>query len=408
MLKNILVISPYNPFGPFLGGSSRSIRTRIERLSRDANVTLLTFYDEHQDGKTIKALGIESVFVPYTRKLNLLGKGFLRLVATLTGKLMFFTHINDMVNALAPSLKELLKKRAFDIVQFDDIIMTPLARHLPAGTIKFVFFHNVLTTYFTRLRDSKKNGRYRIAATIELYWIRRFEKAMLRFCNAAAVITDEEYRQVRSLSKSVVLYKIPLEVDTAAIVPRKDPLDYPSVAFCGTMTYPPNEEAVIYFASAILPLIRIKFPEIKLYIVGRNPGVAVQQLSSESIIVTGEVEDVQDYLSRANVIVAPILTGAGMRIKILEAFAMGKAVVSSTLGAEGIACSEPENIMFADEPGLFAEKVCFLLENSAKADLLGSNARSLVEREYDANLVWKKWQTIYRNIITASSNPSPG
>jgi glycosyltransferase involved in cell wall biosynthesis len=112
------------------------------------------------------------------------------------------------------------------------------------------------------------------------------------------------------------------------------------------------------------------------------------------------VENVQDYLSKSNVIVVPIMTGAGMRIKILEAFAMGKAVVSSSLGAEGIAYSDGENIMIADNPVEFAEKICYLLKNKEKAETLGSNARQLVEREYDADVVWKKWRRIYDRLLS--------
>jgi polysaccharide biosynthesis protein PslH len=305
-----------------------------------------------------------------------------------------------MVDALEPILMELLKKQKFDLIQIEDIVIAPIAQYLPTKVRKILFFHNVLTTYYARMRDTKKNIVKKFFVAIELHWVHRFERAMLRLYDAAIVITDEEQRQIRALSGSVALYKIPLEVDTVAIVPRQDKQDFPSVAFSGTMSYPPNEEAVLHFAGNILPLIRKKFAEIKFYIVGRCPGKEVQRLACSSVFVTGEVENVQDYLSQSNVIVVPIMTGAGMRIKILEAFAMGKAVVSTSLGAEGIACSDGENIIIADDPREFAEKVCYLLENREKAETLGSNARKLVEMEYDADVVWKKWRKIYDRLLT--------
>ena len=400
MKKNILIISPFNPFGACLGGASRTVRTRIERMSRDAKVTLLTFFETNQDEEIIHELKINAMFAHYTQKANTKGKGLRRLKNIITGKLMVFTHINAMIDVLLPLVDDVLKKQKFDLVQIEDIIIAPIAQYLPKDVQKILFFHNVMTTYYARIRDSRKNIIKRLSAAGEWCWIKRFEKKTLRYFDAAVVLTDEEQKQIRAISGSVALYKIPLEVDTVAIVPRKDKQDFPSVAFSGTMSYPPNEEAVLHFAGNILPLIRKKFAEIKFYIVGRCPGKEVQRLAYSSVFVTGEVENVQDYLAKSNVIVVPIMTGAGMRIKILEAFAMGKAVVSSSLGAEGIACSDGENIMIADDPREFAEKVCFLLENRGKAETLGLNARKLAEREYDADVVWKKWRKIYDRLLT--------
>lgn len=400
MRNSILFISPYNPFCPFPGGASCSGRARIERLSRDADVTLLTFFDARQDTKAIDSLGIKATFAHYTPQANDMGNGWYRLIATISGRLMFFTHIDGMTATLAPLLKELLEKQRFDLIQIDDIIIADLARYLPKTAIKTIFFHNVLTTYFERIRDSKTSIVSRLTATVEWYWIRRFEKAILRFFDAAIVITDSEYLQIRSLSGSIALFKIPLEVDTAAIAPCNDQPDHSSVAFCGTMSYPPNEEAVLYFAAQVLPLIRKKIPEILFYVIGKNPGTAVKKLANDSVIVTGEVVNVRDFLSRSNVVVVPILTGAGMRIKILEAFAMGKPVVSTTLGAEGIAYLDNVDIMIGDTPADFADKVCFLLENREKAEAMGSHARKLAETRYDADLVWKQWQAVYRQLIS--------
>jgi glycosyltransferase involved in cell wall biosynthesis len=393
--KNILVISPYNPFGSCLGGSSRTVRTRIERMSKDAMVTILTLYEVNQEEEIARALKINTMYARYTPKENTMGKGVRRLWNIISGRLMVFTHIDDMVETLVPILEDVLTKQKFDLIQKEDNIIGPIAQYLPKDVQKILFFHNVMTTYYSRIRDSKKNIFKRFFAAVEWYWIKRFEKAALRFIDAAIVITDEEQRQIRALSGSVALYKIPLEVDTVAIVPHMDIKDFPSVAFCGTMSYPPNEEAVLHFAENILPLIRKQIPGIKFYIVGRNPGVAIKRLSGNTVFVTGTVENVQEYLSKANVIVVPVMIGAGMRIKILEAFAMGKAVVSSSLGAEGIGYSDGENIMIADESGEFAQKVIFLIENKENAETLGSSARKLVEMEYDADVVWKKWQKLY-------------
>jgi glycosyltransferase involved in cell wall biosynthesis len=190
-----------------------------------------------------------------------------------------------------------------------------------------------------------------------------------------------------------------LEVDPKEYAPKDIPTEFPSVVFSGTMSYYPNHEAAIYFTKHIFPMILERFPKTKFYVVGKNPGHEIMRLSSDNVIVTGEVKTVQEFLLKSNVVVVPLLNGGGMRLKILEAFSLSKAVVSTLLGAEGIEYTDGKDILIADDPKAFADKVCCLLENVEKAKELGINARELVEKEYSVNAVWEKWKDLYERLI---------
>jgi polysaccharide biosynthesis protein PslH len=177
-------------------------------------------------------------------------------------------------------------------------------------------------------------------------------------------------------------------------------VEHPSLAFSGTMSYPPNEEAVLFFLKHIFPVIALKYPKIRFYVAGRNPSSEIIALSSANVIVTGEVRDIAQYISKCSVFVVPLLNGGGMRFKILEAFALEKPVVSTPIGAQGIYYTDGEDILIASHPGSFAEKVCDLLGDPAKAQRQGERARRLVEKNYSLGVVLDKWERLYEHLLT--------
>jgi glycosyltransferase involved in cell wall biosynthesis len=166
------------------------------------------------------------------------------------------------------------------------------------------------------------------------------------------------------------------------------------------MDWLPNEDAVLYFCREILPLIWQRNNKVKFYIVGKGPTKAIQSLGEKDarIVVTGRVDDVRPLMAKAKVFVVPIRVGGGTRLKILEAMSMKKAVVSTTLGAEGIKYSQGKDILIADQPQDFADHVVRLLKDQVAASNMGEAARSLVCRTYDWHIVGEKLNQIYHEV----------
>ncbi|MDD9973949.1 MAG: glycosyltransferase family 4 protein, partial [Candidatus Poribacteria bacterium] len=162
----------------------------------------------------------------------------------------------------------------------------------------------------------------------------------------------------------------------------------------------PNEDAVSFFADEVLPQIHAEVPEVKFSIVGGNPSAHVKKLAEkEGIVVTGRVPEIKPYFAETTVFVVPLRIGSGTRLKILEALAMGKAIVSTSVGAEGLDLKDGEEIFIADEPKVFAEAVTRLLKDPSLRRRIGKNGRARVERDYDWRSISEKLHQLYTRIL---------
>src|SRR5947199_3266174 len=172
------------------------------------------------------------------------------------------------------------------------------------------------------------------------------------------------------------------------------------------MDWMPNDDGVLYFLRSVLPLIRREIPPLSFTIVGRKPSEKLRTAAAADpgVQVTGTVDDIRPYVEEGSVYVVPLRIGSGTRLKIFEAMAMGKAIVSTTLGAEGLPVSDGGDISIADSPEQFSSKVCQLLRDSEARRRLGSAARQLVEQHYSWSSVAAEFNNVLRRVapLTAS------
>lgn len=272
-------------------------------------------------------------------------------------------------------------------------------------------FHIRMSRYLRKIADRRKvidlvdatsmnyreaqrfaRGHWRVIYRLESRRLLVYELKMLRMFDKAFITSHHdkaylEHHAGRSLDNLVVIPNGVRE-DLFARPPCDDEKDW--IVFLGWMGYAPNVDAVVYFAKEIFPLIR-KNVKVKFLIVGGDPTKEVLRLrQNEDIEVTDFVEDPYEYLERAKVVVTPLRFGAGIQNKILEAMALGKAVVTTSRGARGIAGRDGEHFLAADDPKDMAEKVVRLLHDSELRKNIGKNARKLVERKYRWDLIGER------------------
>jgi glycosyltransferase involved in cell wall biosynthesis len=215
----------------------------------------------------------------------------------------------------------------------------------------------------------------------------KYEKKYLRLYDGIIAMSETDKGYIHKYcGNELAVHVIPNGVDVEYFAPLDSEVERSTIVFTGTMSHPPNDEGIQYFCKNIFPKIVAKEPEVKLVIVGHAPSKEVQALADGcKVTVTGFVPDTRPYFASAAVIIVPLLTGSGTRLKILEAMAMGKAIVSTTLGAEGIACTDGENILLADTPEEFSGKVLELMKNQNFSESIGKKARELACERYS----WK-------------------
>jgi glycosyltransferase involved in cell wall biosynthesis len=178
-----------------------------------------------------------------------------------------------------------------------------------------------------------------------------------------------------------------------------------TIAFFGQISYYPNTDGLLFFLREIMPRLKQAHPRVKLLIIGLSPPDMISAYAGDDVIITGAVDDIRPYLERASLIIAPLRIGGGTRLKILEAMAMGKPVVSTRIGAEGIDVTDGWDILLADTAEDFAARVEQVLDDPALAHRLGGAARRLIEQRYDWQASVQRLTQLYQELLPAGASP---
>ncbi|HRJ36824.1 MAG TPA: glycosyltransferase family 4 protein, partial [Flavobacteriales bacterium] len=175
----------------------------------------------------------------------------------------------------------------------------------------------------------------------------------------------------------------------------------PSLFHIGAMDWTPNSEGIEWFLKEVWPIVRKSYPNLKFHLAGRKMPDDLMNNAPENVIVYGEVKSATAFMNSKSIMVVPLLTAGGMRVKIIEAMALGKAVISTRIGAEGIDCRKGENILIANSPEEFSQAISQLIENQQLFTSIGINARKLVEQHYDNRLLTRDLLNFYHSLRPA-------
>jgi sugar transferase (PEP-CTERM/EpsH1 system associated) len=285
------------------------------------------------------------------------------------------------------ALDELVEHGGFDRVVCDFLVpAVNLRRPLPCPSI--LFTHNVEAEIWRRHAETAGHPIWKRLYHRQWRRMLRFEaKTLARFDRLLAVsdADAETFRRLYGASVTAPIDVIPTGVDTDFFTPTPDAFVRPHhLAFVGSMDWMPNEDAVLFFCREILPRVRQAVPDATLSIIGRSPTAAVKRLGQEQgIEVTGTVHDVRPWLGQAAATIVPLRVGGGTRLKIFEAMAAGKAVVSTTVGAEGLPAEPDRHLLIADGAEAFAAAVVRVLRDPALRHAIARDARALVLDHYD-------------------------
>jgi polysaccharide biosynthesis protein PslH len=267
--------------------------------------------------------------------------------------------------SLRPRALRMVEEKRPDVIAVEHDHAAAWRGDLPREIPAVLTLHNVGPAYYRR------RGLRLEAARFE-----RHDRRTLPLYDRLVAVSEQDAAEARRLA-DVPVDVVPNGARLQAPTPEVD--GPPTLLFTGTMSHPPNAEGIVWFAREVWPHV----PDARLLVVGRDPPESVRRLASDRIEVTGVVADVRPYFARATAVVVPLLSGGGTRMKILEAFAAGRAVVSTSIGAEGLEVSPGKHLLIADGAAAFGEKTRQLVDDGELRTALAAEARTLVEERYD-------------------------
>jgi glycosyltransferase involved in cell wall biosynthesis len=225
----------------------------------------------------------------------------------------------------------------------------------------------------------------------EIKTLKRFDKCL--------VVSNLDMRYLHSVCPELRISVIENGVDVVQYAPLPKNSEKKDLLFLGGLGYEPNSDAVLHFCSRILPLIRKEIPQCRFFIVGKNPSQDLRNLADgESVSVTGYVDDPVPYYQRCDILVVPLRAGGGSRLKILESMALGRPVVSTSIGCEGLEVRNDQHLLIADPPQEFARQCVRLLTDNSLYDRMALQGRKLVEQKYSWDRISNNLQEVYSRL----------
>lgn len=396
----ILFLTNRLPF-PIKDGQTRRTFNILKGLAEEHDVYLLSLYEQTNDiCDSLRHLEIfckkVEIYPAPPKKLcfSMLSRLFRSLISRDP-----YTIWRHYSTPYLKRIRELTQEVEFDIVHCD---ILPIAytvrdlRNIPCTLTD----HDVCYLKDYRMARHNPNLVAKLFLYFESFKLKRFESNIFQRVDLGITVSEIDKKILKALCPDAKLEVIENGVDTDTFNPGSEKIDDNTLLWVGGFGYYPNSEAVFYFLEKIYPLVKKECPDVQLKIVGGSVPDRLKKYAAidTSVKLLGFVDDPLPYIQGATVFIVPILSGSGTRLKTLEAMSAGKAIVTTTVGCEGIEGVDGEHYLIADEPEEFAKKIILATNDKALRQSLGENARSLARQKYDWRIIYGKMNSIYRTM----------
>jgi len=382
------------------GGKIRSYNL-LRHLSQRNETTFLSYYDgppdKHYEEKIVQELP-GAITVRTGKRESTIGQAvnYLRhLISPAPFAVTKFT---------SPRVQRLIsnwdKEKRFDVIVCD-FLSASLNFSTALSTPALLFQHNVESALWQRQAKHERNPAKNLVFKIEASKMARYERSQLGKFDHVIAVSDHDTALMSKMIDSTHISVVPTGVDLEAyskVAPQDSSGEKQGILFLGSMDWEANIDGVDHFCRDIWPEILSAVPSTKLYVVGRNPHSRVSRWASDSIEIAGRVDSVLPYLKEATVFIVPLRIGGGTRLKIYEAMAASKAVVSTSIGAEGLDVHDRDDILLADTDADFAKAVIELLRDSNLRNRIGSKAARLAA-QYDWAIIAQRFEEILLSVV---------
>ena len=397
----ILMIANYLPYPQVSGGRIR-VYNLLRQVANRHEVSLAAFIESPEDVEGVSHLRqfcarVETADLDRRSRMAK-APGMLRYALEGKPPDLMLLHSEDLVR----KIDDLLATTDFDIVQMESVMGLYLGALPRARTCKTIMmFQNFASQQFERMSLVEDSWDRKLRARINQVAMGRWEPRYAERFDRCTTVSELDQRLLREANPRLQVDVIPNGVDLEKYQPLPPPPGDapPSLMFIGSMAYPPCVDAVLHFWRESFPLIRREIDPLEFWVVGADPHQAVRDLDGNGVHVTGRVADVIPFYRQSAVCVVPLRAGGGTRLKILEAMALGRPVVSTSIGCEGLDVVDGQHLFIADTPDQFAEKTVRLLRDRQTYQQMAANARRLVETRYGWDKIGERLVNVYQDVI---------
>ena len=392
----ILFLSQLLPLPLDAGAKIRSYYVLKYLAEAGHEITLVCFVrpeDRDEHIQTLREVCRSIHTVPLVRsRFNDLKHGLGSLVTAIP-----FLIARDRIPEMTQSLKKISDSRSFDALHADQLWMASYGLEHEGPSMRVLDQHNAVFKIPLQLEAYRRNPLIRFFLNREASRLSAYERSACKKFDRVVWVTEEDRNAVIPHENGNVRKHsvIPIGADPVSQTPLIRPRPF-RVTFLGGMHWPPNAEGIAWFAEKIWPGVSEAVPDAILTLIGKGaPAKILRSDVRARIHITGYLSDIRQYLQETAAFIVPLRTGAGMRVKILDAWCWGLPVISTSVGAEGIKTVHNENLLIADDESSFAECLLQVLRDSSLANRLSENGRSTVESQYDWRKIYPAWDQIY-------------
>ncbi|WP_412070324.1 glycosyltransferase family 4 protein [Rubrivirga sp. IMCC43871] len=396
----VLYVTLGLPYPPVVGAQIRDFEL-VRRISEWAAVRVVALAESAPEAGAMEEMArvveqVDAIVVPTALSARLLRRLPSHLWAGRPPATLPFVRPSAVA-----ALRTIMSKWKPDIFQVEHSFLAPYLAAVPPGDPcrTVLSMHNVGEVQYERIRESADGIVARAVAGLKSRAMRGWEVDRARRYDSTVVVSEADRDHLLARDASLHLCVVPNGVDTGLRRPLP-PATGHGLLFVGNLAYSPNAEAVHFFCDEVLPSVQMHVPDATFTIVGAGAPARVQALDDRpGVTVAGLVPDVEPYYGASAACVVPLRAGSGTRLKILEAMALGRPVVSTTVGCEGLAVSHGEHLLVADDPVALAREVVRLLQDPFEGQRLARRARARVEEQYDWGASADRLHALYTELV---------
>ncbi|WP_156126322.1 glycosyltransferase family 4 protein [Hymenobacter sp. DG25B] len=397
----VLQLCPRVPFPPHDGGAIAmyDVAAGLARAGHEVTVLAINTPKHFQPAHVLEHLpGVRLQTVPVDTRLS----PWKALRNLAFGQVPY--NVERFISpAFTAALRELLRTERFDVVQIEGTFVAWYVEVVRAAapTVPVVLrAHNLEHGIWQMLASRETNPAKRWYLGHLAAGLRRFEQAYLPRFDAIAAITEPDQRRLRELGCREPIVFIPAGVDLQRFRRNKAIHARPRTLFMiSSLNWLPNQEGLDWFLTQVWPRITDRLPDLELHLAGKDMPERYQQMRLPRVVVHGFVDSAAEFMQQYELMLVPLLSGGGMRVKIIEGMALGKCILSTGVGSEGIYCQNNKDIILCDDPEEWVERIERYYHGDLCHDKMGEEAAATVQSLYDNHRIIEKFEELYRTLI---------